>query len=1662
MSLARIALLSLLVGAPLIPDNSITTNKYQDASVTRGKMTLLSVDNTILAAGAALANLANGSIPDVKLVSTFAKGPGSAANQDIVIFNGTSGALFSDSGIGIGNVPTSGEASALAGTSGTPGSGNKYVTDSDSRNTNARTPTTHASTHQNGGSDEVSTATAAANAIPKAGGAGTLAIGWFPLGSSSSSVTVGNDSRLSDSRAPSGSAGGSLSGNYPNPGVAKLNETSGPTALTIGAINDGECLKRVSGTVVSGTCGGGSSGGGNVTGPVSSTTGHVATYADGTGELLADGGALAASATTDTTNASNITSGTLPNTRLSSVPLTALATQAANTVDMNNTGSSATPTAVTTTNAFVAFFETVATTLGDLVYGGSSGTPTRLAGDTSNTRKFLREQSSSGTAAAPAWDTLVSGDIPNNAANTSGTAANVTTNANLTGPVTSVGNATTITSSAVTSAMLANNACGSNLGTSTADVSVNTHKLTSVTDPTSAQDAATKNYVDTVASSLQPIQAVYAASTANIAGVYSNGTLGVGATFTPTATGALSIDGVSPPANSRVLLKNETSATFSGPYANGVYVVTGVGSVGVSPVLTRATDYNTAGEMNAGDLVPVINGTANAVTSWLQTATITTVGTDSLVFVQWSYNPSAFITSLTGGVTTSGTGAATATVVTNANLTGPVTSTGNATAIANGAITNAMTNAVTAPTASQIMLRDSNANVAVNGVGRNWATQNSSGTPFTLTASSAQHQVYTGSTGMVLNFPDETTLPQAGYYFEIENEGSGSFTPKDFGGGALTGISQGFIGVYTATSIASASAGWNLTTVFNASNLAVNFPGSLVTSASATVTGVVSTGNQPFAGTKSFNSPIQYAAAVITAAANDSQSGCTALTKEANIVTTSTSTTNSVCLPTAVLNTGVDSHIVVYNATANAIHLFPPSGGAIGGGASNAEWAPTLPAQATTATYSVDCYGQSSTIWNCGGSSIGTNSGDVALAAPGASPNANGLTLSGQTLNIEYADSSHPGSIKGTSAAQTLAPTITFSVAPVMSGASITSGTIPNAATTATNANTASAIVARDGSGNFTAGTITAAIISPFAGSLTAAANDIQSGCLALTSTVNKITTSTSTNNSACLPSAGTAGASVSIEVTNVANTVHIFPTSGQTINGAASNAELASGIVPSSSSTTINEIECVASSTTNWDCNFTYNTVSANTANTAVFRDGSGNFSAGTITATLTGTASNVTTNANLTGPVTSTGNATAIANGAITNAMTSATASPTASDIVLRDSNGNTQNNNEGLGYTTTVTAVSLDTLSSASTYRQFFTGSTAGQTIKMPDATTLYLGFAFRIVNKSSVAITVNDNGSTLIKSIAATTEYEFVCTNVGSAAGAWYFTEYPASGGGPTDPLTTKGDIWAWSTTDARQPVGSDLQYLQGDSSQTTGLSYRYPSITPGKVFEFFDNWQSGAILSVGGWVNQSSGTSAACTISVSGASYSHEQWVSCTTGSTSSGVASIIDTANARHIMSSAGGPFTQAVYVKTPAALSIHASQEYWIWVGTTDGVTGTLPTNSGAGFAYSNSSATAINGVTPNNNWQGVAADGVGNDFTCDTTVAVVAATGYKLTTTWRNKGAIAVDFYINDVLKCTITSTLTEVATATWLSSKIFKTVGTTPSILLTGYYGMRSEYQ
>lgn len=52
------------------------------------------------------------------------------------------------------------------------------------------------------------------------------------------------------------------------------------------------------------------------------------------------------------------------------------------------------------------------TTLGDIIYGSAANTSARLAGNTTTTRRFLRQVGDGTNSAAPAWDTLQDADIP--------------------------------------------------------------------------------------------------------------------------------------------------------------------------------------------------------------------------------------------------------------------------------------------------------------------------------------------------------------------------------------------------------------------------------------------------------------------------------------------------------------------------------------------------------------------------------------------------------------------------------------------------------------------------------------------------------------------------------------------------------------------------------------------------------------------------------------------------------------------------------------------------------------------------------------------------------------------------------------------------------------------------------------------------------------------------------------------------------------------------------------------------------------------------------------------------------------------------------------------------------------------------------------------------
>ena len=150
------------------------------------------------------------------------------------------------------------------------------------------------------------------------------------------------------------------------------------------------------------------------------------------------------------------------------------------------------------------------------------------------------------------------------------------------------------------------------LAAPTSSFSMNSQKITSLADPTADQDAATKAYVDAATAGLNVHASVKAATTANI-------------TLATDVENGDTLDGVTLATGNRILIKNQTTKS-----QNGVYTVNATGAP------TRATDYDSTPEVDAGDFIFVESGTVNGKTGWVQTNVISTIGTDAIEFTQFS------------------------------------------------------------------------------------------------------------------------------------------------------------------------------------------------------------------------------------------------------------------------------------------------------------------------------------------------------------------------------------------------------------------------------------------------------------------------------------------------------------------------------------------------------------------------------------------------------------------------------------------------------------------------------------------------------------------------------------------------------------------------------------------------------------------------------------------------------------------------------------------------------------------------------------------------------------------------------------------------------------------------------------------------------------------
>lgn len=155
------------------------------------------------------------------------------------------------------------------------------------------------------------------------------------------------------------------------------------------------------------------------------------------------------------------------------------------------------------------------------------------------------------------------------------------------------------------------------------------YKIGSLADPTVAQDAATKAYVDAVALGLAPKKAVIAATVANI-------------DLSTALINSAVVDGVTLTTGDRVLVMAQTL-----PAENGIYIVAASGAASRSTDMDSLTPID---EVN-GAWVPVQQGTANLGKIFVQYGVVATLGTSAVNFE--FYNPLA---QLVGGdmITNSG------------------------------------------------------------------------------------------------------------------------------------------------------------------------------------------------------------------------------------------------------------------------------------------------------------------------------------------------------------------------------------------------------------------------------------------------------------------------------------------------------------------------------------------------------------------------------------------------------------------------------------------------------------------------------------------------------------------------------------------------------------------------------------------------------------------------------------------------------------------------------------------------------------------------------------------------------------------------------------------------------------------------------------------------
>ena len=348
----------------------------------------------------------------------------------------------------------------------------------------------------------------------------------------------------------------------------------------------------------------------------------------------------------------------------------------------------------------------------------------------------------------------------------------------------------------------------------------------------------------------------------------------------------------------------------------------------------------------------------------------------------------------------------------------------------------------------------------------------------------------------------------------------------------------------------------------------------------------------------------------------------------------------------------------------------------------------------------------------------------------------------------------------------------------------------------ATDANTASKVVARDASGNFAAGTITAAL----SGNATSATN-VAGGA------ANRIVFNT-----------GSGATSFVVAPTASGQVLNWNGSAFNYVAGTISGVALGSNLNSLTAGTYLTGTAYNGSGAQTW----TVDATSANTVSKVVARDASGNFSAGTITAALSGNATTATTATNVSGLV-------AIANGGTgqttQQAAINALAGTQTANRVLRSDGTNTTLSQVAL--TTDVTGTLPIANGGTGTTSTTFANLTTNVTGTLPIAnggtgttSTTFVNLASNVTGTLPVAnggtgattLTANNvllgNGTSALQVVAPGTSGNVLTSNG---------TTWTSAAG-----LSLSGDN-TWTGTQTFSGTSSKLAVVLNDAAETTTVT-----------------------------------------------------------------------------------------------------------------------------------------------------------------------------------------------------------------------------------------------